>query len=294
MNDRTQFLGASEVSAIVGLNPFCTPLKLYALKTKLILPEPETESQEWGKRLERVVSNKFSENHKVKLIARKVRYFHPKHGFISCELDNIIALTDELVEAKTVNAYDWKKWADPNQIPEYIIVQVMMQLGLAKRKKAWVACLCGGQKYIEKEILFDEEFYNMLVEKCIKFWDMVQNKVPPACCADDNETLLALYPKSDEQIQAMQEMNDCIATLQKTKLDIKELETHKDELEAKLKEVIKDNLGIKTSEYVVKWTPQTTSRLNYDALKEDGLYDKYLVKTETRRLTVNKNKEVQQ
>ncbi len=170
-------------------------------------------------------------------------------------------------------------------------MQVQIQLGLSLRKTGWVACLIGGSKYIEKKIQFDESIYNSLVVKCVEFWDLVQRDIPPPATAKDNQSLIDIYPSSDEQIQEVEEMNDCISLLQKTKADMKELENIKDECEVKLKEVIKENLGIKTKEYIVKWAPQISTKLNIEKIKADNLYEKYAEKKEIRVLRIAKNKE---
>ena len=129
--DRKNLVGASEVSTILGMNPFSTPLQLFSLKKGLIPDTEENEYMEWGNRLEKVVSEKFADKHGVKLIAYKKRFVHPTMPFFSCELDNIIVGTDEIVEIKTVSAYSLHKWAEPDEIPEYVIIQVMAQMGLS-------------------------------------------------------------------------------------------------------------------------------------------------------------------
>lgn len=291
--DRTKILGASEVSVAIGINPFMSALKLWSIKTGKVEAEnlDDVQAVEWGKRLERVVSAKFSDEHGVKLIARKTRYVHPQHEWLSCELDNIIAGTDELVEIKTVNYFSWKEWANPDELPSYVIVQVMMQLGLSKRKTGWVACLCGGQKYIEKKVVFDQEFYDDLVSKCVKFWKMVQDEVPPMAVLGDDDSILALHPKNNEELQSIEEMNSSIALLQETKAHIKELEDQQELLEVKLKEVIGDNLGVKTSKYLATWKAQNTSKVDSEAMKADGVYEKYVRRGTTRVLRIKLTEE---
>ena len=292
MENRTSFLGASEVSAVVGINPFMTPLKLWAIKTGQVQPDnlDDVEAVEWGSRLERVVSAKFMDKHGVKLIARKSRYIHPIHEWLSCELDNIVAGTDELVEIKTVNAWAWKAWENPDQLPAYVITQVMMQLGLSKRKVGWVACLCGGQKYIEKKIVFDQEFYDNLVDQCVTFWRMVESKTPPAAIAGDSGTLLALYPKSNEDLALVEDMNTAIARRQEIAGQIGALKLELDEVEVKIKAVIGDNLGIKTSQYQVTWKEQVRAVVDVDAMKLDGVYEGYTKESRTRVLRISLNK----
>jgi putative phage-type endonuclease len=278
--DRVNYIGASEVPAVLGIDSFCTPLKLWGIKTGLVEQDDlaDNEAVEWGMRLERLVSKKFAEKHNVKLIAYKKRYISDEHPFISCELDNIISGTDELVEIKTVNAWAWKSWEKPDELPEKVIAQVMTQLGLSDRKVGWVACLCGGQKYIEKRIEFDQEFYNSIIEKVVVFWEMVQNKTPPMATVGDDEILLELNPRTSEDIPLVDSMNDAMRYYKQLGAEINEKMKKKDGIKAQIMQAIGKNLGIKTQEYVAKLI--------------DIKATEYVVKKEaTRQLRIDKIKE---
>ncbi len=280
--DRMKLIGASEVPAILGLDSFCTPLKLWAIKTGTIPADDlsDNEACEWGTRLERLVSEKFAELHNVKLMAYKKRFVHPDMPFFSCELDNIICGTEELVEIKTVNAHSWKQWDKADELPAKVIAQVMAQMGLSGRKRAWISCLCGGQRYIEKQVSFDKEFYTMIETKVRSFWAMVESKKPPEAMAADNDSIVGIYPKAGELIQLVEEMNASIGLLQQLKSDMKALDDQKEELEAKLKQIIGENAGIQTSEYVAKWIPTNAS--NYMVNRLAG-----------KMLRITKNKDIQ-
>lgn len=295
MDDRKLFIGASEVGAVCGVDPFTTPLKLYGIKTGLIEPDDlsDNEAVEWGTRLERIVSQKFAEKNNCKLIAYKKRYVHPDHLFISCELDNIITGTDELVEVKTANAWAMKKWEKHDEIPASYVCQVMTQLGLSKRKVGHFAVLVGGQRYLEKKIVFDQDFYDDLISKVVTFWKMVQDKTPPMATSDDSEALLSLYPRHDfdKMTEGTDDLNTAIARRQELSMHIDAMETEKAEVENKLKAVIGENLGIKTQEYMVTWKQQISRRVDNEKLKTDGLYEKYLKESSTRVLRIAKNKE---
>ena len=292
--ERKGFIGASDVSVILGINPFMTPLRLWAIKTGELAEEnlDDVEAVEWGTRLERVVSDKFSDSHNVKLIARKTRYVHPIYTFLSCELDNIVAGTEELVEIKTVNAWAWKKWSNQDELPAHVIVQVMMQLGLSKRKVGWVACLCGGQKYIEKRVEFDKKMFDDLVLKCVAFWDLVQSNTPPSAIAADNDDIVDIYPSSNEQMQQIEELNTKISHLQELKAHISELENQQAKIEAEIKQIIGESAGFTTSQYKVRWTPQISKRLDTKLIKKEQpqIYEKYAKDSFSRVFTVTNNK----
>jgi putative phage-type endonuclease len=292
MDDRTKFLGGSDIAAAMGLSRYKTPLQLWAEKTGQI-PEEDLSDIEYvqlGSELEDFIAKKFEQKTGLKVRRAPQRYIHKKHPFMACQVDRLVTGTDELVECKNVNAWKAKEW-DKEEIPIEYILQVSWQLMITGRSVGYIACLIGGNRFIYKMIQADQELFDKMTQAALKFWELVEKKIMPMACGDDNDTLLAIYPKSNEQLQAIEEMNDMIAALQKIKLDIKEMETHKEEFEARLKEVIGENLGIKTKEYIVKWLSQETAHLNYEALKADGLYEKYLTKTPTRVLRVYKNKE---
>lgn len=294
--DRKTFIGSSEIASVLGLNPYQSPLQLWAIKTGEI-EDPDlsdNEACEWGKRLEEVVAQKFAEKNKVKLMAYKNRFIHKEHPFLTCELDRIITGTDEIVEVKTCGSWNYKQWSDPDEIPMHYICQVMFALGLSGRRVGHFAVLCGGNKYLEKRILFDEEMYNTMVSKATAFWKMVQDKTPPVASSIDSSTLLQLYPENvnDEMIQSMQDMENDIARRCELDMHIKGMEAEKDEIDNRLKQIIGDNLGIKTQSYIVKWKYLERKSVDSQKLKASGLYDNYCKKSSIRVLRINKNKEL--
>jgi len=289
--ERSEYIGGSDIASVMGLSRWKTPLQLWAEKTGNIPQEDLSDKEyiELGSELEDFIAKKFEKKTSLKVRQAPCHYKDKEYDFMRCQVDRLITNTDELLECKNASAWKEKEWKGED-IPIEYVLQVSWQLMITGRKVGWIAVLIGGNKFRFKKIEADQELFDKMRQSAIKFWDMVKDKTPPAAGADDNDVLLALYPKSGEQIQAIEEMNDCIATLQKTKADIKELEVQKNALEAQLKDVIKDNLGIKTKEYIVSWKNQITSRLNIDAIKEDGIYEKYLQKNEIRILRISKNK----
>lgn len=262
MEDRKSFIGSSEIATVLGINPFQTPLELWAIKTGNIPAKDlsENEAVEWGVRLEDIVAQKFSEKNNVKLIAYKKRFVHPEYPFLSCELDRLIAGTEELLEVKTCSLWNYKDWKDADDIPIYYIAQVMFALGLSGRKVGHIAVLVGGQKYLEKKIIFDEKTFNKMVEKAVKFWNdfIITNQMPFQISAKDNDTLYQLFPNATEgePLELGDEANMIIESLEGMTADFMDLkdkiEQQKNELKALLKE---KEMGI-TNRYKVTWKEQ--------------------------------------
>jgi putative phage-type endonuclease len=290
--DRKGYIGGSDISAVLGVSRWKTPLQLWAEKTGKVEPADlsDNEAVQLGTELEDFVARKFERMTGMKVRRPPINHYtHPKVEWAKAQVDRLIEGTDELLEVKTCSAWKLKEW-DGESIPQEYICQVFWQLLVTGKSVGWIAVLIGGQKFLYKKIDADRTFQEDMLAKAMEFWNMVQNNTPPSAVSGDDDVLLALHPKADDQIQAVQEMNDSIRLLQETKGQIKALEEQKEAIEVKLKECISDKLGIKTSEYIVKWTPTPTSRVDVDAMKSAGIYEQYLKKSESRRLTIKLNK----
>ena len=298
MDDRKGFIGSSEISTVLNLNPFQTPLELWAEKTGQILPKDlsNNESVEWGKRLEKVVSSKFSEKHNVKLIAYKKRFVHPEYDFLTCELDNIIANTDEMVEIKTCSAWNYKYWENPDDIPFHYICQVMFALGLSNRKIGHIAVLIGGQRYLEKRIEFDKKIFDEMVRKAVYFWNtfIIPKAMPTTIKAMDDEVLFKLYPEGQEsEIELTDEANRIVESIEGLQSDLNAVEKQIDEQKNILKSMLKDSEIGKTDKFIITWKNQETKRLDTALLKEKNIdiYNQYSKITKSRVFKIKNIKE---
>jgi putative phage-type endonuclease len=291
VENRTGFIGSSDIAAIMGLSRWKSPLQLWAEKTGEVEPADlsDVEHVQLGTELEDFVAKKFERETGLKPRQAPHIYQHAEHGYMRAQVDRIITGTDELLECKTCSAWKAKEW-EGEEIPGEYILQVMWQLGLSRRSVGHIACLIGGQSFKYKKISFDAGIYNDMIIAAKDFWQMVAQKTPPMAVGMDNNFMVELHPTHDDQIQQVQEMNDAIATIQQLKGSIKELGLQKDELEAKVKAVIGDNLGIRTGEYQATWKTQVSKRVDTQAIKDAGLFEKYSKETETRVLRIGKDK----
>lgn len=302
--NRNKFIGGSDIAKIMGLSRWGTPLKLWAEKTGK-LPTPDLsniEAVEMGTRLEQFVADLFAVKTGKSVRRSPKCYQHPDYPYMIAHVDRLVTGTDELLECKTCSAYKADEW-EGEEIPQEYILQVMWYLGITGRKIGHIAVLIGGQSFKYKQIEFDAELFETMVEAAKEFWGHVQEDTPPAIMPDDDETLkdlysehsevmIELYPKDDETAQAAQTLEDKIAYLQEIKAYIKNYQDEQKEIETTIKDIIKDNLGIKTPKYVVTWKTQK-GQIKYDReqMIKDGVFDKYASQPSFRRLYVKANKE---
>ena len=249
------------------------------------------ESVEMGTRLEQFVAEVFSEKTGKAVRKAPKTYSHPNYPYLVAHVDRLITGTDELLECKTCSAFKLEEWE--NKIPKEYVLQVVWYLGITGRKKGWIACLIGGQKFVYMQIDFDEELFNLMVEKAVKFWDMVQNKIPPLILPEDDEVLGEIYSEPTDDMMVLQDLNDRVAYLQEIKMHIEDLSKEKRELETELKTVIADKAGFTTDRYKVTWKTQTANRIDTDRLKDEQpeIIKNYMQEKKFRVLRITKNKE---
>lgn len=197
--DRTGFLGGSDMAAILGLSRWGTPLSVWASKTGQVVKEDGNELyKRLGVRLEEVVSELFTEATGKKLIRANERRVHPKHPFLKAQIDRLILNEDAIFEAKTCSVFKAKEWVD-DEIPQEYIVQVMHGLSVTGRKRGYIAVLIGNQDFKWKLIERDPVMIAEMTKRAVSFWqDFVIPKVMPGpIMSGDTDTLLSLFPEAE-------------------------------------------------------------------------------------------------
>jgi len=292
MKDRKNYIGGSDIPAILGISRWKTQLQLWAEKTGEIEVEDisHIEAVEMGIELEDFVAKKFERKTGMKVRRAPKNYTHKILHYAGCQVDRLIEGTDELLECKTCSAWKAKEW-EGEEIPLEYIAQVMWQLGITGRKVGHIAVLIGGQSFKYKKIIFDSEMFEDMLTKAQHFMEMVIEKTAPMAVGLDNKFIQELIPDSDDTIQEANDLNDKVGYRQELKMHIGELCGQLDTVEAEIKQAIGDHKGIKTDQYTVTWNPQQRSYVDTAKLKAEGLYEKYSTIKSSRVMRVAKNKE---
>jgi len=289
-------IGGSEISVVMGLNRWKSPLRLWAEKTGRIVTEDISDREyiQLGTELEDFVARRFSKLTGLP-VRRDTRTFkHEKYPYMIGHIDRRITRADEILECKTCNAWKAKEW-EGDEIPMEYVLQVMWYLGLTKSSKGYIAVLIGGQTFKWKEIEFDQELFDKMVEAAKNFVEVnIGQDLAPMAIGGDSATLMRMYPEQAEKIVVKRldpETDALIKALQEVKGVIKISEDKKETLEARIKQIIGDTEGVETLSFKTTWKAQSRSQVDSDLLKKEGLYDKYSKKINIRVLNVNKKKE---
>jgi len=201
---RSQSIGASEVAAALGHNPWVSPFSLWAIKTGKAPEAEEIPVMRRGHDLEQLVGARLqSESRRAVLRPGP----HPHHTvrsvpypFLSATIDFIeFDLAREGVpgsaDAKTVGSRQAEHWVDRESLPHHLVIQIQAQLFVL----GWSWGSLAGLMMDSWELMvydFDahERFASAAIDELARFWEHVTRDIPPASTTkDDLATLKRMW-----------------------------------------------------------------------------------------------------
>lgn len=294
-NDRSNIIGGSDISAIMGLSRWCTPLQLWAEKTgKIEKHIGNPEALQVGKDMEEYVSSWFAKETGKTLRKDNRTFKHEKYPYMVGHIDRWVVGEEAVFEAKTANEYKLKEWQG-DSIPAEYLLQVMWYLGILKKKVGHIACLVGGNKRLRKDLEYDDELFQKMVEAARNFHDEYLVKdVMPMVMAEDSDFLVELYPTAqpDSVIELEgekeEQMNLLIEERVGGKQVIKDAQKEIDLIDAKIKMSMGESEMVKTGQYYISWKNQIQQRVDTQKLKAEGLFERFKKDIEFRTLRTKK------
>ena len=230
---REQGIGASEVSAIVGLNPWETPYSLWLRKTHQVPPTEENDAMRRGHYLEDAVVQWWMHEtgeQVIKASAADIIYVHPEHPFMRVTPDRIVKGRKKILEVKSTAI------SMGDTIPDYYLCQVMYQMYVTGIHEAELIYIQGGLTFGRFIVEYDEAFAEFLAGEVTRFWNenVLGMKEPDAINVAD---IAKKVPKStpEKAIQADTKALAQLAELRAKKAQYDALETEIDALTDALK-----------------------------------------------------------
>lgn len=187
---RRKKIGGSECSVALNMNPWCSPLQLFAEKMEIMVRE-QNEAMGWGHYMEDVVAQKFADEHPSLKLQSSPTLQHNAFDWIIATPDRI-CLDDQqqktvLLQIKNVGPNSTDEWGDPgtDEIPDYVACQVQWEMGVVRSlwrpkdkkhvtmptmpEKTVVGACLGGQSPRWYEVAWDEEFFDVIRKANEKF-----------------------------------------------------------------------------------------------------------------------------
>lgn len=220
---RLNGIGGSEISAIMGLNPYFSSHKLFYLKLGEIDYDPENIHMFWGTQHEDKIADIWQyhdperpdfettmKNYNEGVIVRKCRRVNayvtnPEFPFLFASVDRLInkgqlAITsgnkdkEGILECKTISAFASRTWEAG--IPPMHVAQLQHYLAVLDLEYGELVTLKDGKYFEVIPFERNEEFIKMMIEQAKDFWDRVTSA---RILKQSGKPFESLEPETDNQ-----------------------------------------------------------------------------------------------
>lgn len=296
--ERANYIGGSEVAAILGESQYSTPLQVWMRKKGLLPPVEQSEVMYFGNIFEPVLAAYFESYSGLKTRNLSEPIVHKEHSFLRANLDRQVLASPEngldstaVLELKTTNSHRLK--ALDGDIPDEWYLQVQHYLALSSYSMGFLQIFVRDTcEFLDPLIIErDDELIIDMEEQLVQWWQkhMVEGERPLPINGED---ALILYPDSlpEEVIEVTPAGYELYTELQQVRERKADLITQEDHLKTKLKEKLgKAERLVMGGRSLVSWKSQTQNRLDTAAFKEahPELYKQFKKQTSTRRFTVH-------
>lgn len=172
--ERRTYIGASDVPILIGISPYKTPYDLWLEKTGQKDPEPPTEVQSWGHRVEQLAADFYSEQTGRRLRRYNKVQRHRQWPFIAANPDRGVIGERRGVQVKS----SWKPW--PDGVPEAYQVQCQIEMAVMEWEADDIALLTGYGGFRPYEVLRDDLRIHRLITIVRAWWQRhIIDGVPP-------------------------------------------------------------------------------------------------------------------
>lgn len=294
---RRRGIGGSDAGAVLGVNPYATPLSVYLTKKGKSTFKGNAATRT-GQLLEDPIRRCVETELGVEIAKPEVTYIHPRYSFMLANLDGLMdtgkGITLNGCILQGVGGWECKTSQEgagftETTVPPQYYAQVQHYMAVTGLK--WfvlTALLMNEGKERHYVITRDEDYIAKIVDAEEAFYkEHIQADVAPAPTGNEYEAAmvnalgLSEQGAPSEQLQLPPEREADLAKLEEIKSTIKDLEAQKNAIEEQLK-LDMDALGegakkttARCGEWTVTWNAQERKTADSDALKKAGLFDKY-------------------
>ena len=284
--ERKHYIGGSDVSAIMGLNPWKTPQDVYIEKVSDDPPKlRESEAMYWGKALEESIADRWlnertKENYHISR-STVLSTGHPTKDYIRGHPDAIYKGSQGetpvncFLEIKTTDARNAGNW-NPNP-PPYYFVQLSWYAMINNRNytnrgeqtpptEYWFAVLVGGNNYKEFMVDINPSDMDLVESRADKFWENhVKTKTMPTYEEPDERINNFLFPHIDKDkvFECDKFIKDYVDKFRGIKSALKNMQAE----EKRMREFIKNKMG--KSQYLIFDNQKIASQTEHDRVNTD-------------------------
>lgn len=293
LESRRKGIGGSDAAAIMGANPYASPLSVYLDKLGLAQEKEITEAMRQGTDLEDYVARRFCEATGKKVRNCNKILIRENYSYMIANIDRAIVGEDAGLECKTTSPYNRHNF-EGGEVPITYQWQCQHYMSVTGYDHWYLAVLVLGQGFYTYQIDRDENLISVLEKRERDFWnENVLKHVPPLPIGQESDdvALDAMYPESVAETADLTSVQDKLDLLSLYDSQIGSL---KAQCEA-LKQEVKEELGAceigVCGPWNVSWKTVESTRLDMKRLRTEhpDIAAQYMVTNSSRVFRIKKS-----
>lgn len=153
---RRKSLGGSDIAAVLGMNPYSSPLGVYCDKKGLAPEREDNEAIRQGRDLEQYAAERFTEATGLKVRRENAILYNDEYPFLHANIDRWIVGQDSGLEVKTTSPYN-KTAFDQGDVPANYYWRCMAYMAVTGCASWYLAILVHGKAFHTFEIGRNDE-----------------------------------------------------------------------------------------------------------------------------------------
>ena len=272
LDKRRGYIGGSDASVCVGLNPYRSLAELYADKKGLLPDREENEAIRLGRDLEEYVAQRFCEATGKKVRRDSNMYVIRDKPFIGADIDRRVIGENAILECKTTNNWG-KNDFDGGEIPPIYYCQCLHYLEVTGAERCYLAVLIFGRGFYWFVIERNEREQKALIDAETFFWkEYIEKDKTPAPDGTDSAQIAvnALFGgnASAGTTISIFECADAVKAYIALDEQIKALQKEQDAYKQQLQVALGENECGETDLYRVTWKTQQRTTIDSKMVKE--------------------------
>ena len=267
---RKNYLGASEISAILGLSPWATPADVWLRHTGQLDEQAQNAAMAHGNRFEPVILDWLEET-TGRVVIRGRQYVHPNGAMIATLDGQIGEIASEIVEAKYTSVPGEWGADGSDEIPDQYHVQIAAQFACVPTATVCrVPVMLPGFRGVEfRQFIIerDNALVDVVESRAVEFMNMVRNRVRPLEFAPSIDVLKIIRRQMGKTVSISAGL---VQSLRDAKASLQAAENAEDAAKSALITALGDaEFGDFGERKPVTYRSQTRTGLDTDAIKRD-------------------------
>jgi len=291
--ERRNYIGASDVPALLGMSHFKTPLQLLLQKRGEAEPEVVSSAATWGSHLEPVIAEMITAETGLSLLRTKRDYVHRKMPYFRCHLDRLVKGKPQAVEIKTTTKHVFERlWMETETgIADTVWAQCQSQFACKPdlQNILIAVALLDRREILYKWVQPDPADIEIIETEVEQFWTncVLGNELPKRMQVEDWKDLSL---PTGTSAQATEDVIDLLQHYSEIEGVMSEA---KGRLELLKRQLLNATGGVETltdeqGKPLMTFKRYSTKRFDSSRFKEENaeLFESYQKDTESKRLTI--------